>query len=205
MSNKQRDSKRAIILQAATEEFVAKGYDGARTMGIAKRAGVGHPLLYYHFKTKKELFKCVVESKMSLLKESVLVFWTDSKQPLPEKIQTTIGRHFDFIRDNADYLRFQLREMERHPELFEGTKEMVIAQLRKIMPAIQKELDEAAAEGEIAQTKAKTLIEDAIALNMFFLLFAPTIDRIGISQGSGDYYEQRKKENLLLLTKRLKP
>ena len=53
MSDIVKDSKRKAIIEAAEDEFVQKGYDGARILEIAERAGVGHPLLYYHFKTKK--------------------------------------------------------------------------------------------------------------------------------------------------------
>ena len=59
MSHIQNDNKREEILKAAEKEFMLHGYDGARIVAIAKRACVGHPLLHYHFKTKKDLFKFV--------------------------------------------------------------------------------------------------------------------------------------------------
>ncbi len=143
MSDKQKDSKKIAILKAAQEEFVAKGYDGARTMEIAEKAGIGQSLLHYHFKTKKELFKCVVQQKMDLLRQAILVSWTDSDNGLLEKLSEIIGKHFDFVMENADYLRFQFQEMERHPELFEEIKTAVQAGLRKLSSALQEELDRA--------------------------------------------------------------
>jgi AcrR family transcriptional regulator len=43
------------ILQAAVEEFGAKGYAGARTAAIAARAGVNQQLISYYFGGKKGL------------------------------------------------------------------------------------------------------------------------------------------------------
>lgn len=46
---------RERILAAAVEEFGAKGYSGARTAGIAARAGVNQQLISYHFGGKQGL------------------------------------------------------------------------------------------------------------------------------------------------------
>jgi AcrR family transcriptional regulator len=44
------------ILNAATREFCAKGFAGARMEGIAKRAGVSKQLILHHFKSKENLY-----------------------------------------------------------------------------------------------------------------------------------------------------
>ena len=58
-------ASRLAILRAATEEFALKGYAGARTEGIARAAGVNHGLLFYHFKTKEQLYSEVLEDIFS--------------------------------------------------------------------------------------------------------------------------------------------
>jgi TetR/AcrR family transcriptional regulator len=54
---RQRDSERtkARILEAAVEEFSAKGYAGARVSEIAARAGVNQQLIAYYFNSKEGL------------------------------------------------------------------------------------------------------------------------------------------------------
>ena len=47
MSAEVIQSKELQILEAAEREFLEKGYDGARTISIAKTAGVTHALLHY--------------------------------------------------------------------------------------------------------------------------------------------------------------
>ncbi|MGH8795240.1 MAG: TetR/AcrR family transcriptional regulator [Stackebrandtia sp.] len=56
---RRRDSERtkAQILDAATEVFSEKGYDGARVAEIAKRAGVNAQLIAYYFDGKEGLYR----------------------------------------------------------------------------------------------------------------------------------------------------
>ena len=205
MSDTAKDSKRNSIIQAAENEFVQKGYDGARILEIAERAGVGHPLLYYHFKTKKELFECVVQQKIGLLKKAILVSWDGESGNVKDKLRKIIGEHFDFIKENVDYLRFQFQEMERHPELFEEIKKTAEQEITRMTKILQNDLDAAASTGSIAPMDAQTLLEDILAVNLFFHLTAPTLHKIACLQNDYDYYEKRKKENIHLILNRLTP
>lgn len=56
---RQRDPERtkARILDAATEEFSAKGFAGARVSEIAARAGVNQQLIAYYFDSKEGLYR----------------------------------------------------------------------------------------------------------------------------------------------------
>ncbi len=52
---------RDAILDAALKRFTAKGYRGARISDIAKDAGYSEALVYFHFSTKAELFRAMVQ------------------------------------------------------------------------------------------------------------------------------------------------
>lgn len=58
-SERQRDPERtkARILEAAVEEFSAKGFTGARVSEIARRAGVNQQLIAYYFDGKEGLYR----------------------------------------------------------------------------------------------------------------------------------------------------
>lgn len=57
----EKGDRRAQILDAAFEEFVAKGYHGATIKGIAAVAGLRSPaLIYWYFPNKEVLFKEVL-------------------------------------------------------------------------------------------------------------------------------------------------
>jgi AcrR family transcriptional regulator len=56
----QREATRASILDAALIEFSEKGYEGASTREIARRAGVHPALIKYHFDGKESLWRSAV-------------------------------------------------------------------------------------------------------------------------------------------------
>lgn len=49
------------ILDAAREEFSARGYDKTSVRGIAKSAGVDSALVHHYFGTKEQVFEAAVE------------------------------------------------------------------------------------------------------------------------------------------------
>jgi len=51
------DERRAQILEIALDVFSEKGFSGARTKEIARRAGISETLIYQHFDTKEELYR----------------------------------------------------------------------------------------------------------------------------------------------------
>jgi TetR/AcrR family transcriptional regulator len=62
-SERQRDPERtrAAIIDAATKEFAAHGYAGARVSAIATRAGVNQQLISYYFDGKEGLARAISE------------------------------------------------------------------------------------------------------------------------------------------------
>jgi AcrR family transcriptional regulator len=55
--------RRAAIVEAAVHLFAAKGFRGATTRGLAEALGVSGPVLYQHFKTKRDLYRAIIEIK----------------------------------------------------------------------------------------------------------------------------------------------
>jgi AcrR family transcriptional regulator len=58
------EDRRNQILQVATELFASKGYEGATTREIARRARVNEAIIFRHFPTKEELYWAVIEAKV---------------------------------------------------------------------------------------------------------------------------------------------
>ncbi len=57
------EDRRQQILQIATELFASRGYEGATTREIARRAKVNEAIIFRHFQTKEELYWAVIEAK----------------------------------------------------------------------------------------------------------------------------------------------
>ncbi|WP_026554795.1 TetR/AcrR family transcriptional regulator [Arthrobacter sp. 35W] len=58
---KKADATRRRIIQAAHEEFIARGFHGATMAGIGVRAGVASQTVYFVFHTKPELISAVID------------------------------------------------------------------------------------------------------------------------------------------------
>lgn len=66
----QRDPARTrmAILEAATQEFTAKGLTGARVDTIASRSGVNKRMIYHYFGDKEGLYLAVLEETYSAIR-----------------------------------------------------------------------------------------------------------------------------------------
>src|SRR6266536_2986071 len=49
--------RRGAIIEAAMDEFIARGFAATRLDDVAKRAGVAKGTIYLHFKDKESLFQ----------------------------------------------------------------------------------------------------------------------------------------------------
>jgi AcrR family transcriptional regulator len=57
------EERRAAIVEAAVQLFSERGFRGTTTRDLAKAVGVTEPVLYEHFKSKRELHRTMIESK----------------------------------------------------------------------------------------------------------------------------------------------
>ncbi len=61
MSRLPAAARREQLLDVAETLFAQQGYAGATTAQIAKAAGVTEPIIYRHFKSKRDLFVALIE------------------------------------------------------------------------------------------------------------------------------------------------
>ena len=54
--------RRAAIIEAALDEFIARGFAATRLDDVAKRAGVAKGTIYLHFKDKESLFEELIRT-----------------------------------------------------------------------------------------------------------------------------------------------
>ena len=201
-----RDNKtEKIILQAAEEEFLLKGFAGARTTEIAQKAGVNHAMLHYYFHTKEQLFEQVMTEKVALFRDSVTSVFEQSDLPVLQQIKEAMSRHFDFVRQNPLLPRFIINEISVRPEYIESIKSKLLPIAGNAFRKLQHSLDEASARGEICQIDARTLLIDVISMNLFVFIAHPIVAQMQPVLGDlNAFYEARKQENIHVITKRLK-
>lgn len=61
------------IFETSMKLFAEKGYDATSIEEITSVVGVAKGTLYYHFSSKEEIFKFLVEEGVKLLKNSILI------------------------------------------------------------------------------------------------------------------------------------
>lgn len=62
-SRMKGDQRRAAIVAEAIRLFAEKGFRGTTTRELAASLGVTEPVLYQHFKTKRDLYTAIIETK----------------------------------------------------------------------------------------------------------------------------------------------
>lgn len=103
------------ILEQATRLFAARGFVGASLRDIAKEVGIRKPSLLYHFSSKDELRRKVLEEQLGRWNEvlpRLLVAATSGPQQFDAVVLETIA----FFRDDPDRARLILREVLDYPE-----------------------------------------------------------------------------------------
>jgi TetR/AcrR family transcriptional regulator len=106
-------------LEAAFEEFAAKGFKGATIKSIAEAAGLHSPaLIYWYFPDKETLFQEVLSSQAPILQ--VVADPTLMMELPPEEILPRIGQaYLAFNRFNTRTLQLVIGEAIRRPEVAE--------------------------------------------------------------------------------------
>lgn len=60
-----------VIFDAAIKAFSEKGYHKATMDEVAKTAGVAKGTLYYHFKSKEDIFNFIIDEGIKIIKEEI--------------------------------------------------------------------------------------------------------------------------------------
>jgi TetR/AcrR family transcriptional regulator len=94
---------RQRILDVATQEFSAKGYDGARVDDIMRLSKVSKNLIYHYFGSKEKLFIAVLESAYQGLHAYQTTWPLDVSSPI-DGIRKLVKSTFKYWRDNPEFI-----------------------------------------------------------------------------------------------------
>jgi len=104
---KTAEERREAVLDAALEEFAARGLYGASTETIARAAGISQPYVFRLFGTKKELFKAVTAR---CFRETLEVFQRAAEGKRGAEALEAIGEAYgDLVTENPARLRGQMQ------------------------------------------------------------------------------------------------
>ena len=110
--------RRAAIVEAALDEFVARGFAATRLDDIARRAGVAKGTIYLHFKDKETMFEELIRTAMV-----PLIGRMTAPPPIGAPVRDAVeGFAQTFIREVAstrrgDIIRLIVAEGPRFPAI----------------------------------------------------------------------------------------
>jgi TetR/AcrR family transcriptional regulator len=97
------NKSRERILKVATQEFSAKGYDGARVDDIMRLSKVSKNLIYHYFGSKEQLFIAVLESAYQGMHAYQMTWPLDVSSPI-DGIRKLVQSTFKYWRDSPEFI-----------------------------------------------------------------------------------------------------
>lgn len=105
------------IRAAADELFCRVGYDAVSVRDVAERAGVNKALVFYHFKSKADLFEHVVERYYDAHRRALADAF-GAEGDARDRIHRMLDAYLDFMAENVRYavlVQQQISNPETHP------------------------------------------------------------------------------------------
>lgn len=131
------------LLDAAGEEFGARGYHETAISHITQRAGVGLGTFYVYFKSKEEVFKALVADMGARTRHAL----SESVKDAPNRLEAErlgILAYLQFVREHKSLYRVVMEAQFVAPDAYR-------AYYRTFSDAYRQQLSQAAKRGEISE------------------------------------------------------
>jgi len=206
MSISAEQNTEQAILRAATKLFLEKGFASTSTTEIAKEVGCNQALVHYYFRTKDRLFNAIFENKMKFFLSSLLQV-SHEDLPFEDKLARKIETHFDAIMEDPKLPFLFFNELNTNTKRLETLKSMLGELPQTVISQLQNELQAEIDKGNVRQMSIFDLLMTIISLNIIVFIGEPIFKTI--TKISDEEYqkliERRKKENVHIILKSLKP
>lgn len=103
------EATRAALMAAATELFAERGFSGARTEEIARRAGVNKAMINYHFGGKGALYETILVSSLTRITDRLRGL-VSSNLPARDLLRALLDTLADLHRSRPALSAMTLRE-----------------------------------------------------------------------------------------------
>lgn len=181
MTDIERTEKQQRVLDAAMEVFAERGYAGASTAEIAKRAGVAEGTVFKTYKTKKDLLLGVVapiftRTVAPLLLEDVKRIIAAPHGTFEDFLRALYRNRVEFIRTHARIARIAMQEVPFHDEVRELAKKTLAD---NVLPDVLAMVHRFKERGQIRKdapdlSVVRLVVGTFMAYTVASILFAPT-------------------------------
>ena len=188
------------ILDAAHAVFVRAGTAGARTLEIAKEAGVNPALLHYYFRTKERLAEAVFRRAAGQLLPAVIRI-LGSGAKLEDKVEQVVQVELQYL-SKAPYLPgYILSELAHHPErapqlIAAVTGEVPVTLGAHVRAVLARQIDARVRAGQMHPTSPDQFAVNLLALCVFPFAARPLLMALfGLDQkGFEQFIDRRRRE-----------
>ena len=87
---KQPKERKNEIINAASELFMQKGYDGTSVSDILEKVGIAKGTLYHHFKSKEDILDALIERFNTKVIEKATEISLDKSIPIPSRMVNVV-------------------------------------------------------------------------------------------------------------------
>ena len=131
---KDRTERRGELIETAKRLFLEGGYDQTAVSDIVKEIGVAQGTFYYHFKSKTDILKAVVERiNGSLEKDIHHILARESNDPA-KQLNDIINALFKMVRTNKELI--DVIHKENNVVLHSKVMQMLVATLLSPMAEV---------------------------------------------------------------------
>ncbi len=171
-----REAKTRAIFNAAVDVFSVRGFEKATMDEIAAKAKVAKGTIYYHFKSKEDLFVFLVDEGTKLLGESVLSKLPD-KASATEQLRVIIREQLSFFQDYRDFCIIILREAWGEDTRQREFRRMLVHYVRSIQTIVEKGVATGEFQTEDPETSAWSIF-GGISIRAIHHIFTGSSDNL---------------------------
>lgn len=140
------NNTKTTIFESAIKIFSHNGYNGATMDSIAADAGVAKGTLYYHFKSKEEIFRYIISEGLQIIRQEIEEI-INEKEDAISKIRSLCKIQLGLVYKRKDFFKVIMGQLwgrnSRQLKLREA--------IDKYLLYIQKYLEDAIKEGTIKE------------------------------------------------------
>ncbi len=169
-----RRARRAQLLSAALEVFVAQGYHAAAMDDIAERAGVSKPVLYQHFPGKLDLYLALLDQSCDTI-VSAAAKALESTEDNKQRVTATMHAFYDYVASAEGAFRLVFEsDLNNEPAVRERVDRVTVECAKLIAHVIA---DDTGLPEEQSQLLAVSLVGMGQVSARFWLQERGTIDQ----------------------------
>ncbi|MFW6051990.1 MAG: TetR/AcrR family transcriptional regulator [Myxococcota bacterium] len=130
------------ILREATRRFATRGFDGTSLQDIAAAVGIRKPSLLYHFPSKDDLRREVIDGALARWNDVLPRVLMAAAQS--ERLDAVMNEMVSFFADDPDRARLLVREILDRPD---DMRERLRAYVRPWLEVVSRQIERAKEQG----------------------------------------------------------